>query len=109
MLSLYGQYINERESFEIIENNCGFASYKIINNECYLRDIFVSKDYRKMHVARKLADEISFIAKEKGCIRMYGTVVPSAPGSTLSIKLLLEYGLSLHQSSNDFIVLAKDL
>jgi GNAT superfamily N-acetyltransferase len=106
---MYGQYIKEREDFDILEDDYGFATYKIINNECYLRDIFVIKQFRQHNHATKLADTVSKIAKDAGCLRLLGTVAPSASGSSLSMKLLLDYGMRLKSSSNDFIVLEKDL
>lgn len=109
MSSLYAEYIKEREDFETVEDEYGFATYKIINNEVYLRDIFTLKEYRQLSMGKKLAEKVMEIAKEKGCTKLLGTVVPSALGSSLSMKLFLSYGMKLKSSSNDFIILEMDL
>jgi hypothetical protein len=108
-MSLYGQYIKTREDFDIIENSLGFATYKIINSECYLRDIFVDPEVRETAVARDLADQICVIARESGCKTLLGSVCPSAKGATVSLKVLLAYGMSLKSCTNDFIVMEKGL
>jgi GNAT superfamily N-acetyltransferase len=109
MVSLYGQYIKERENFDIIENDYGFATYKIINSECYIRDIFVIEQYRNLNIAKKIADEVTEIAKLHNCVKLLGTVSPSAPGATVSMTCLLAYGFKLKSATNDFVVLEKEI
>ncbi len=109
MKSLYGQYIKEREGFEILEDENGFATYKISGKECYIRDIFVKPEFRKMNLASKYADEIAEIAKKLGCTHLSGTVAPMANGSTQSIQVLLGYGFKLLSSDNQKIVFIKEI
>lgn len=109
MKSLYGQYVKEREGFEILENEHGFATYKISGNECYIRDIFVKPEMRKSHVAAKFADEIATIAKEQGCTHLSGTVAPAANGATQSVQVLLSYGFKIARSTNDLIIFVKEI
>ena len=109
MISLYGQYIKERENFEIVEDESGFATYKISGNECYIRDIFVKPEFRKMNLASKYADEIAAIAKEQGCTHLSGTVAPQANGSTQSVQVLLSYGFKVARSTNDLIIFVKEI
>jgi GNAT superfamily N-acetyltransferase len=108
-LSLYGQYVIEREGMEIIESPIGFATYYFVEKECYIKDIFVLKDHRKTGEATHLADEITKIAKSKGCTKLYGTICPTAKGSTESMKVLLAYGFKLDSSVSNFIALVKEL
>lgn len=107
--SHYGQYIKDREGFDIVEDLCGFATYKITGDECYVRDIFVEKKYRKDGVARSLCDRIKDIAKAEGCKWLVGSVQPSVPFSTESLKVVLAYGFSLASSQNDFIILKMEI
>jgi len=109
MTSLYANYVLEREGFSTIEDPCGFATYKIVGEECYLRDIYLLPEHRKDGVGRKLADEVSRIALSQGCTKLTGTVCPSTRGSTDSLKALLAYGFAVHESRIDFIVLVKEL
>lgn len=108
-LSLYGQYIKEREGKEIIESEIGFATYCFLDGQCYIQDIFVHPDYRRSGEALRLGDEIAKIAKEKGCNKIYGTVCPSAKGSTISLKSLLNNGFKLDSCINNFIAVVKDI
>ncbi len=109
MDSLFAQYIKERENKEIIESDIGFATYYFVDKNCYIQDIFVKSDFRKSGEASRLADEISKIAKENGCTKLYGSVVPSAKGSTESLHVLLHYGFKLNSSINNFIAMEKEL
>jgi ribosomal protein S18 acetylase RimI-like enzyme len=107
--SLYAQYIKEREGKETIETDKGFATYTYVPEGCYIQDIYVHPDHRKEHVCFNLADQIVEIAKEKGCKKLFGTVCPSANGSTTSLKVLLAYGFKLESSGNNLIVMVKEI
>lgn len=108
-LSLYARYVMEREGMEIIETDISFVTYYFVEKECYIKDVFVKEEHRKTGEATRLGDEIAKIAKSKGCTKLYGTVVPSAKGSTESLKFLLAYGFKLDSSVNNFIALIKEL
>jgi len=109
MTSLYGQYIKERLNKDIIETENGFATYYFLNDSCYIENIYVTEDARKSKEATRLADQIAEIAKEKGFKKLCGSVVPSAKGSTESLKVLLAYGFKLDSSVNNFILMVKEL
>lgn len=108
-MSLYAQYMRERVDVYIEENEFGFASYKFHEDACYIEDIFVIPEKRKSNVASQLADNISKIAKEKGCVWLLGSVVPSSNGSTTSMKVLLAYGFDLFKAHENFIWFRKRL
>lgn len=108
-MSLYGDYIREREGFEIVESEHGFATYLISGEECYIRDIYVTPEGRKSGLASQMADEISVIAKEKGCTYLLGTVSPVAKGATTSMKVLLAYGFEVFKSDSNMIYLVKGI
>ncbi len=108
-MSLYGQYIKERLGKEIVENENGFATYYYVDDGVYIEDIFVIKEARKSNVASKLADEIADIAKNKGVKKMYGTVVPTATGSEVSLKVLMAYGFKPHSAQTNLIVMVKEI
>lgn len=108
-MSLYAKYIAEREGKHIVETEQGFATYVFMEKGCYIEDIFVLKEYRDTGVAAHLADIITDIAKEKGYNKLFGSVVPSANNSTVSLKVLLAYGFKLESCSNNFILMVKDI
>lgn len=110
-MSLYAKYLTERTNDRILEINHGFATYRFIpeQNAVYIIDIFVESDFRKAGSASSMANEIAKMAKKEGCTKMIGSVVPSAKGSTESVKVLLAYGMRLKSASNDFVVFEKEL
>lgn len=109
MASLYGRYIKERLNHDICESPHGFGTFSFEHEGCYIRDIFVEPDFRQTKEASKIADQITEIAKARGCKKLFGSVVPSAQGSTTSLKVLLAYGFKLHSSSDNFILFEKDI
>ncbi len=109
MPSLYAHYIAEREGKQILERPEGFATYSINAPECYIEDIYVLPEHRKSGVAAKLADVIAEEAKARGCTYLLGTVMPSAQGSTASLKVLLAYGFKLAKAETNAIYMVKEL
>lgn len=108
-MSHYGEYIKEREGFEIVENDSGFATYKIFGDECYLRDIFVVSEKRQSHVGLEFLKKIEEIARAAKCRVVTGTVFPAAHGSTESLTAILKVGFKLHSCTGEKIVLMKEL
>lgn len=108
-MSMYSDYVKEREDFETIETWQGFATYKITGKECYIRDIYVTKDFRKSAVASEMADQIAVIAKKQDCTQLLGSVSLAANGANASIKVLLAYGFELQSAQNGFLVFKKEI
>lgn len=106
---MWSEYIKEREGFETLETEKGVATYKISGEECYIKDIYVSKDHRKSGEGSRIGDIISDIARINGCTRLTGSVVPSLNGSTESLAALIRYGFKIHSCAQDFIILVKEL
>ncbi len=109
-MSLYADYLQERTDDRIIEYDYGFASYRYLNAEqVYIIDIFVAKKNRGQKFASHLADKIAELAKSAGCKEMLGTVVPSTKNSTVSLEVLLRYGMKLKSASDNLIIMAKEI
>ena len=110
-MSFYADYLKERTEDRIIETKVGFATYRFPadGKTVYIIDIYVAPDHRKQGVASSIADQVVAIAKQRGCTRLLGTVVPSNKGSTASLKVLLGYGMWLQSSTADLIVFEKDI
>lgn len=109
-MSLYRSYIEEKTNKSIIETEHGFITYGFPDPKtCYIQDLYIVPDYRKSHAATVLADQVIVIAKEKGCTRLLGSVIPSTKNSTDSIRVLLAYGMDLDSSSNDFILFSRSI
>lgn len=108
-MSLQAQYAKERENIETLESEIGFATYYFLEDGCYIKDIYVHPDHRKSGEASRLANEIAVMAKEKGSKKLYGTVCPSANGSTESLKVLLAYGFRLDSCISNLIAMVKEI
>ena len=114
---MFQEYIKEREGFEYADikaldgEKVGFALYTIIkgNKECYIKDIYIKSEYRKLHYASQLADVICEIAREQQCTHLSGSVCTSVGNPTASMKVLFAYGMSFHSVKGDMIYFIKDL
>lgn len=108
-MSLYKDYVCELGGRDVIESDKGFATYSFYEDSVYIEDIFISPDFRKTNEASRMADQIASIAKSRGCKKMIGSVIPNNKGSTESLKVLLAYGFKLDSSTNNLILMKKDL
>lgn len=108
-MSLYGQYIKEREGKDIVECEDGFATYLIAGEECYIENLYVVPEKRRTHLATQLADQIAIIAKERGCKYLTGSVAPNTKNATSNIIVLISYGMRLLRSTPNLIYFGKEL
>lgn len=106
-MSLYSEYALEREDIETLEIPQGFVTYKITGDEAYIKDIYVKSECRKDGYASRLADQISEIAKGRGCHWLIGSVSPAANGSHASMLVLIAYGMRLTRADKDIIYFSK--
>lgn len=102
-MSLYSDYIKEHEDREAIETDSGFVFFKIAGKECYIQEIYIIPEKRRLNIASDLANKVTIIAKERGCEYLVGSVVPTANKSTESTKTLLTYGFKLLRSEPNLI------
>lgn len=108
-ISLYGQYIKERENREIIEILEGFISYSVLDEECFISDLYVQPEHRRYGVCSQLADQVADIAREKGCKYLTSSVYLNTTDPTLSVQVILGYGFKLLKSENNIIYFIKYL
>ena len=107
---MYADYIKELGSGKVMyTNEKGFAIYSIINDNCYLEDLYVKPHFRGTSAATELANIVSAIGKENGCIRLLGSVLPSTKVATNNMKIFLHYGMAIAEASQNFILLTKDI
>lgn len=109
-MSLYAEYIKEREDKEIIESDKGFATFKTFDNgECYLQDLYVIPTERKTGLATEMTDTIVKIAKERGCNTLIGSVCVEDQSATRNMKVFLAYGMQIYKNAGMMIFLKKDI
>ena len=108
-MSLYADYVAEREGLLVLETEHGFATYKITGDVLYIQDIYIVPEMRDQDIAQKFSEFICKIAKEKGCKKMLGSVDPSTNGAHKSLCALLKYGMKLHAVNNGLVYLVKEI
>lgn len=108
-MSLLADYLKEKGVKEILETEDSFATYFFMPEGCYVEDIYVAPRSRATGLARKLLDQITMIAKERGCTQLFGSCVPLAINSTDSLSAAFKYGFKLHSAKDNFIVYKKDI
>lgn len=109
-MSLYAEYIQEREEKEIIESDKGFATFKTFDNgECYLQDLYVIPSERQTGLATQMTDKIVDIARERGCKLLVGSVCVDDKYATRNMKVFLSYGMQIYKNTGSMIFLKKDI
>ena len=109
-MSMWAEYLKERENTEVFETSDGFVTYKYLNDGIlYVVDIYVPKSKRQLNVASRMADELAKIAKEKGFKTMLGSVCLDANGADTSIKVLHGYGMKFSHYNGNMLYFTKEL
>lgn len=108
-MSLYAEYVKEREGKSVIEHEHGFATYYPHNGFMYIEDIYVIPTHRKTDVASQLADQIATQAKEAGYNKLLGSVSTLANNPTVSVKVLLSYGFKVLGAETNMIWFSKEI
>ncbi len=109
-MSLYADYIKEREDKEIVESDLGFATFKTFpNGECYLQDLYVAPQMRKSGLATTMTNQIVQIAKERGCHTLVGSVCTDDNNATRNMKVFLSYGMQIQRVVGNIILLNKSI
>jgi ribosomal protein S18 acetylase RimI-like enzyme len=109
-MSLYADYLKERTDDQIVETDYGFATYRFLDEkQVYIVDIYIVPEKRRHYLASAIADIIVERAKAKGCVEVFGSVVPSAKNSDVSMKALLGYGMKPIAIKEAMVIFKKDI
>lgn len=108
-MSLYADYMKEREGIDTVEVDDGFATFNIDQDICYIINIYVRPEVRRSGVASEIADRVTDIAKRSGCRTLLGSIDPKTNGSTESMQGLFAYGFKLRYLDGPLIFLSKDI
>lgn len=113
-MSLYAKYLKELKNYEMYQDENGFITYgEMLDGKykyMYIEDIYVVPEKRKSSIASGYADLVLKKAKDAGCSRLLGSVVPSLqPDSHYRMLVLLGYGFKLHSAQNDLVYFYKEI
>lgn len=109
-MSLYGEYIAEREGKHILEDERGFITYIFLpDGVCFINDMYIKPEYRRNGVGTVFFNALCEISREFGCNKIMATVCPQTNNATDSLKAILAVGFELKASTNTLIYLERGL
>jgi hypothetical protein len=108
-MSLYSDYVHERTDKHVYETTKGFIVYSFTEDALYIEDVYVVKQYRRQRTCFEFGDYAAGIARFKGKSKLLGSVMVNTKGASESMQMLLAYGFKLDSSTNNFILLKKEL
>jgi GNAT superfamily N-acetyltransferase len=108
-MTLYAAFIKERENFDSVEEEYGFATYQIRGNLVYLRDVYVIPKERQKGYASLLSDRVAEISKKQGCPKNFTTVACLDPNEGLNIQIVTLYGFKFTQTNGQLSYFEKEL
>ena len=95
-MSDYGDYIKELYGKEIIENEYGFATYKIFDTgELYVEDMYIKPECRKDGSILKFIRGITKVAVENKCDRVTCCVFLTANKPEEPLRWMLHLGFKI--------------
>ena len=93
----------------MLENEHGFVVFQYFGEFTYIVDIYVKPEMRKTKVASELANEVCAISKAMGKKYIVGSVNVNAHGATVSLKVLLAFGMRVDSVDGQMIYFKKNL
>jgi len=108
-MSLYADYIKEREGYDTYEDNNSFFTYTIVNDALYVKDIYIKPEARSEGKSLELGLMAEGIAKELGLNAMLGSVDTGTEGWRRSKKILEKFGYKEVFTDGTMIYLNKDI
>jgi hypothetical protein len=108
-VDLYAAYLEELGAKKLYRNDKGFVIYSFVDENIYLEEIYILPEHRGKKEFAILSDSMNEIAKQHGCKKMLGSVIPSINNSTRSLGMMLAYGAKLVSATNNFIVFEKEV
>lgn len=110
-MSLYGDYIKERENFEIIEDNHWFATYQMTDDgtTLYIRDCFIEKGHRGQGVVEGIDNTLIEIAKVNGCKNILTQVALFDPHKDRNMRCFLRIGYRIISANSEVIYIGKEV
>lgn len=108
-MSLYAQYVFEREGLTVISTGDAFLSYKFREKECFLQDIFVAKEKRMTSIGRQMLQQLFDIAIANGSNVVTANIYTKDPNANDTLKAALACGFKIISSGNNVLLIAKEL
>ena len=107
--TLYAKYIKDRQDGEILENEFGFITYRIVEKECFIMDMCIDTSKRGRGFGKILVYDLERIALEKGCDVISANVHLWDKGASNTMLAALTVGFEIAQANNNVILIIKKL
>lgn len=108
-MSLYADYIKEREDFNTYEDSDSFFTYKKVSDALFIRDIYIRPEARSKGKSLELGLLGESIAREMNLNAVLGCVDMDTKGWERSKRILEEFGYRKIYKDGTMIYFNKDL
>lgn len=110
-MSLYGEYIREREGLDILETKNGFVVWSVNGDNLWIHELYIRPEARRSKLATAMAQAVVTRAKTLGCSKMFAQVDMMTRCATLSKAAVLSFGMVPVKASDDGerILFAKEI
>ena len=105
----YEQYIKERSGLSLYEDNDGFFTYQIQDNNMFIQDLFVAKQARNSGVGRRYSETIDKIANENDCRTITCNICVRANNYMDSFNFIKKMGYQVFKNEYTLVYLIKEL
>jgi len=108
-MSLWAEYLSEREGKEVIEDDDSLISYFIEGEVCCIGEIYIKKEKRHGPKGREIFKKVCDIARAAKCKEVYGTVSPQDRNAVRNITIQLAIGFTLKEQVNGLYIFSMPL
>lgn len=108
--TLYANYISEREGIEIVENESGFITYKISGTECFLANMYVLPEKRRMGACVSLMKRLIEIAVANRCDVITANIdIACDKNATQTLRASLSLNFKVVAAQHGILLIAREL
>lgn len=107
--TLYAKYIEEREGAKIIENASGFLTYRIMDREAFILNLYIDSKLRKKGLCRELISILEQKALEEKCEVITGFIQINDPGKNNTMMAALSIGFEIAAANEKQILILKKI
>lgn len=107
--TLYANYINEREGFEVLETCHSFILYKIKNDDCFISHAFTKVEFRKKHEMASLLLKLEELSLKRQCSKISASIDLRDKNASLTALASLKYGFKIVLAENGILIIEKSI
>jgi hypothetical protein len=107
--TLYANYINEREGFEVLETPKAFVLYKIKDDECFISHAYTHSEVRNQHEMSKLIYDLENISFKRGCLKINASIDLRDKNASHTLLVSLKYGFKVILAENGIMIIEKQI